>query len=358
MFVRNSWYIAALPDEVHRQEMLARTLLSEPILLYRDTEGRVVALEDRCVHRHLPLSSGRVKGDTVECGYHGLVFNPTGRCVHIPSQDHIPAGAKIRSYPIIESFGWVWIWMGDPALASPKLLDGFFWTEEPGWRFKGERLAVPGNYLLMVDNLLDLTHLQFVHATTLGADGIASAPIRVEHIGDIIRVSRWVLNKPAPPFFQKAGGFTPTEPVDRWQITEFRAPGFIRLDIGCAPAGTVSPKSEVRPGFSLRHHSNLTPETDRTSHYFWCEGHSFRIDDPSMTDLLYRQVGLAVREDLAVIAKQQDAIDRLPDAFQLDLRQDAGGIQARRIVNAMLATEREESALIPRAQRVFGVTNE
>jgi vanillate O-demethylase monooxygenase subunit len=236
--------------------------------------------------------------------------------------------------------------MGDPALADPSKIEDFHWMDDPAWRAKGELLPVEGNYLLLVDNLLDLTHLQFVHPTTLGTSAISGAPIRTERDGDLIRVTRWILNSPPPPFFQKAGGFGPDEPIDRWQIIEFTPPGFVRLDVGGARAGTGAPEGNRSQGISMRNLNALTPETETTTHYFWAQAHMFRIDDPTVTELLFRQVHTAFLEDLAVLQKQQSNIDAFADDLprQVDLNQDAGTIQARQVVDRLLAAESNRPA--------------
>ncbi len=178
MFLRNGWYVAAWDHEVTRQNMLRRTLLGEPVVFYRTEDGRPVALEDRCCHRHAPLSRGRLVGNAVECPYHGFTYDPSGACIAIPGQAAIPPGARVRSFPVVERYHWIWIWMGDAALANPDTIEDFHWMDDPQWRFAGERLELPGNYVLLVENLLDLSHLSFVHPTTLGTDKIARTPMK------------------------------------------------------------------------------------------------------------------------------------------------------------------------------------
>ena len=345
MFPRNYWYVAAWADEVRRQEMLRRVICSEPIVFYRREDGRPAALEDRCCHRHMPLSDGRIRGDNVECIYHGLTYDPTGACIRVPSQTQIPPDARVRSYPVAERYGWVWIWMGEPALADPAAIEDFHWMDHPDWRAKGERLALDANYMLLVDNLLDLTHLQFVHPTTLGTEAISGNPIRTERIGDGVRVTRWIMNSPAPPFFQKAGGFAPDENVDRWQIIDFTPPGFVRLDVGAAKAGTGAPEGDRSQGITMRNLNAITPETDGTTHYFWAQAHDFRIDDPTVTELLFRQVHTAFMEDLAVLKAQQANIDAFGEPPQVDFNQDAGGLQARRALQRILDAEANAGAV-------------
>jgi phenylpropionate dioxygenase-like ring-hydroxylating dioxygenase large terminal subunit len=341
MFPRNFWYVAAWDWEVRRQELFCRTICNQPILFWRREDGKPVALEDRCCHRHMPLSRGRLRGDNVECSYHGLTYDCTGACIQVPSQKLIPPGARIRAFPVVERYHWIWVWMGDATLADPALMEDFHWMEDPAWRFKGERLDLPGNYLLLVENLLDLTHLRFVHVTTLGTAAITAAPIKTEHEGDRVRVTRWIMDSPAPPFFQKAGGFGPEEHIDRWQIIEYSPPAFVRLDVGGARAGTGAREGDRSQGFSMRNLNAITPETETTTHYFWGQAHDFRVDDPSVTEMLFRQVHTAFLEDLAVIDAQQKSIAayglELPP--QVDFNQDAGGLQARRIVERILAAE-------------------
>ena len=346
MFPRNFWYVAAWDWEVRRQELVSRTICNEPIVFWRTEDGTPVALEDRCCHRHMPLSHGKLRGSDVECLYHGLVYDGSGACIRIPSQKAIPPGARVRSYPIVERYHWIWIWMGDPAKADPSLIEDFHWMDDPAWRARGERLDLKGNYLLIVENLLDLTHLQFVHPTTLGTQAIAGNPIKTEREANHVRVTRWMLDHTAPPFFQKAGNIGPDVRVDRWQVIDYTPPAFVRLDVGCARTGTGAPEGNRAHGISMRNLNAITPETETTTHYFWAQAHNFAVDDPTVSELIFRQVHTAFMEDLAVIEAQQKTMNAFGDALPgaVDLNQDAGGIQARRIVDTILAAERAAPA--------------
>jgi len=157
-----------------------------------------------------------------------------------------------------------------------------------------------------------------------------------------VRVTRWMENHPAPPFFQRAGGFRPDEAVDRWQIIDFSPPAFVRLDVGAARTGTGARDGNRSQGISMRNLNAITPETETTTHYFWAQAHNFALEDPSVTELIFRQVHTAFLEDLAVIEAQQNTISAYGEALPepLDFNQDAGGIQARRIVDAIIAEER------------------
>ena len=177
-FVRNAWYVAAWQHEVEAGQALSREILGTPVLLYRTADGTPVALEDRCCHRALPLSMGRVLGDRIECGYHGLQFDRAGDCVAVPGQIAIPPGARVPAYPLVERDRFVWIWMGDADRMDPADIPAFHWLDHPDWRAKPSYLHIRCNYQLLIDNLLDLSHLPFVHPTTLGEMGVAETPRR------------------------------------------------------------------------------------------------------------------------------------------------------------------------------------
>ena len=343
MFLRNYWYVAAWDHEVQRQSLFSRVILNEPVVFYRTSDGVPVALEDRCCHRHMPLSDGRLEGNNIQCCYHGLVYDPPGACVEVPSQTTVPPEARVKCYPVVERHQWIWIWMGDPAQADPDLIEDYHWMDDPGWRAKGERLQLEGNYILLVENLLDLTHLQFVHATTLGTETIAAAPIKTEREDNLVRVTRWIMDSPAPPFFQRAGGFAPDRNIDRWQIIEYTPPAFVRLDVGGAIAGTGAVDGDRSQGITMRNLNAITPETETTTHYFWAQAHDFQIDDPTVTELLYNQVHTAFLEDLRIIKAQQRNIDRDPAAPRIDFNQDAGAMAARRMIEGLIVEEQAAS---------------
>jgi len=340
MFLKNCWYVAAWDHELVRKKMMRRMLLNQPVVLYRREDGSPVAMEDRCVHRHAPLSAGKVLGDNVECPYHGLLYDPSGQCIRVPGQATIPPNAKVASYPVVEKNRWVWIWMGDPALADPALIEDFHWLSDPAWRADGELLHLKGNYMLLVENLLDLSHLTFIHPTTLGTDAVAETPMKAVRDGNRVTVTRWVMNKPPPPFFQRAGGLKGD--VDRWQVIEFAPPAFVKLDVGAAVAGTGAPEGNRSQGITMRNLNAITPETESTTHYFWAQAHNFATNDPSITRLLVDQVHTAFMEDLHIISLQQENIETRPDAVRVDINHDAGGIQARRIVENLIAAEQAQ----------------
>jgi len=168
MFIKNTWYVAAWSHEVGASNIFSRTIISQPVMLYRKEDGQVVALQDRCGHRGAPLSLGRREGDCVRCMYHGLKFDSRGACVEVPAQERIPPQAKVQTFPVVERHRWIWIWMGDPALADPATIPDTHWLDDPDWRGLPGYIHYYVNYLLICDNLLDFSHLPYVHPTTLG----------------------------------------------------------------------------------------------------------------------------------------------------------------------------------------------
>ena len=341
LFPRNCWYVAAWDHEVRRLHPMRRLLLGEPVVLYRVSDGTPVALEDRCCHRHAQLSRGRVRGDAIECAYHGLRFASDGTCIHIPSQTHIPAAARVRSFPVAEKYHWVWIWPGDPALADESRIPDFGVMDHPDWSWRGETLRVAGNAMLVIENLMDLTHLPVLHRTTLADTAIPENDIPVEYRieGDTVLVDRWVLDTPVPAYFRMLADFAPDARVDRWINTIFTPPSFVRIEIGAAEAGSGARDGDRGRAVTAWNLNAITPETAASAHYFWVQAQDFAGGDPSISELDFALVHTAFEEDLAVIAGQQENIDIDPAAPRLDIAADRAGVQARRIVERIAKAE-------------------
>jgi len=176
IFLRNAWYVAAWNHELIDGKKLARTILEQPIVIYRGASGQVVALDDRCCHRAAPLSMGRIEGDDIRCMYHGMKFDPAGKCIQIPGQEMIPPKLGVRSYPVVERYNLIWIWTGDAERADPGLIVDYPPLSDPKWRGLPGYMHYKANWLLIVDNLSDFAHLAFVHTNTLG--GPKNTPTR------------------------------------------------------------------------------------------------------------------------------------------------------------------------------------
>lgn len=345
-WVADAWYVVAFSDELGAAP-LPLIVLEQPVVLYRRADGRPAALEDRCIHRRAPLSIGRVRGDALECGYHGLQFDPAGRCVKIPGQAAIPLDAAVRSYPVVERHGCIWLWTGDPARADVATIRDFHWLEKPGWQLTKRHAHIPCHYQLVIDNLLDLSHLAFVHASTVGSPELAdSAEVRTERLPDGVRVSRWTLDVPPARTYAQFGRYQSN--VDRWQISDFRAPCTFVIDNGSALAGTGAPEGgpgAQRWGFIVCH--GITPETERSTNYFWALAHGFGADDPEAVAEFHRQSQQVIAEDIAVFEAQQRLIDLDPAAPTIDIRYDAGPLQARRLIDRLLAAQPQARGASP-----------
>ena len=337
MFVRNAWYVAAWDHEITRS-LKRRVILDEPILLFRKDDGTPVALEDRCCHRQAPLSMGKLVGNIVHCPYHGLQFDPSGKCVRVPSQDMVPPSAKVRAYPMVEKNHWLWIWMGDPAKADPALIEDFHFMDDPKWRFGGNYLHVESNYLLLVENLLDTTHLPFLHPTTLGTDAFARSEFEVKRDGDRITVSRFLMNELPAAFHKQMGEFPDGMKVDRWQVTHYGPPSFVKLDIGSAPVGTPIRQGERGKGVNMWNLNAITPETEKTSHYFFAQAYNFKLDQKWVGDMLAKQITDIFQDDLAMVKAQQKNMDMGP-VPSVTLGQDKAWIAMRGIVDRLIREE-------------------
>jgi len=342
---RNAWYAAAYDVEL-RNALLPRTIGGRNLILFRRrSDGRPAALENACWHRLLPLSQGHLDGDEVVCGYHGLVFDSAGRCTHMPSQDTINPAARVRAYPVEERHRFVWVWTGDPALADPDTIPDLHWNHDPEWTGDGKLIHAECNYKLVVDNLMDLTHETFVHGSSLGNRTVAESPFQVTHGPNSATVTRWMLDAPPPPFWSmqlewKHG--RKFDRVDRWQIINFEAPGTVAIDVGVAPAGSGAPEGDRSEGVNGYVLNTMTPETDRTCHYFWSFCRNYRLDQVRYTTLLREGVTGVFHEDELILAEQQRAVEDHPDKQFYNLNIDGGAMWARRLIDKMVAAESDD----------------
>ena len=325
-FLLNQWYVAAKAGEVGREPQ-GRVICNEPLALFRRADGSAAVIADRCPHRQYPLSSGRLVGDELECGYHGLRFNGAGTCTHMPAQKNIPAGFVVRAYPVVEKNGLVYVWFGAPAKADATLIPDFIENASPGWTaVQGYRL-VEANYQLVIDNLLDLTHLTFVHPTTLASAGIQENPLLVTVEGDCVRARREMRDVDPAPIFSVMGRFTGR--IDRFQNIQFIPPNHIHIRVEASPAGMTDDPDLV-------HHvvlNHLTPETERTTHYFWSLARRMKLDDADVSRRFYQMNRAAFEEDAVVLKRQQQMIERDPAGGALaNLEGDKAVAAARRIL--------------------------
>lgn len=335
-FLYNRWYVAALSTEVGNRP-LARTLLGEPLVLYRDTKNQVIALEDRCVHRQAPLSLGEVIGDHLQCGYHGFTYEGSGACVRVPSQALVPPGACVRAYPIIEKQGFVHVWTGDPALANEISPFDFPFVDEQGWSKRYASLRGEFDYRLLIDNLLDLTHLAFTHKNTIGAGGVAEkGRVKTERDGEKVRVMRLMDDIAPAPVHVEVTGYEGN--VDRWQIIDFSPPCYIALDVGNARTGQGGHEAPAAEKLIDRRTLHITtPETETSTLYFWVSTYPSDSMTPDQEQTIYDRTMDVLAEDIAMIEGQQRRLNgSIPT---VDVNEDAGQIAMRQTLARLIAEE-------------------
>ncbi|MCP1625920.1 aromatic ring-hydroxylating dioxygenase subunit alpha [Pseudomonas nitroreducens] len=349
-YLRNTWYAAAWDTEVEAGQLFPRTLLDEPVLLYRDSQGIARAIGNRCPHRFAPLHMGCLKGDEVQCAYHGLRFDSSGACTHNPHGDGvIPRAAKVRAYPLVERHSLLWIWMGDPALADPQRIPDFSCMDAEHWYVGKGYLHAKANYVLETDNIMDLSHVEFLHPATLGGEGVKSAITSVEQEGDSVWSNRQTVAEIMPDFLYQALNIPHGTPVDRWIDVRWDAPANMLLYAGAVPTGR--PRSE---GVNNPIPHLFTPETGRTTHYWFAM--CFPKAMGPMGEQLAREQVEAIRqpfaaEDLPMLEAQQEMMG---DAEFWSLKPvllvgDAGAIRARRVLDRLIAEERSAAEVAKEA---------
>ncbi|OGT85162.1 MAG: hypothetical protein A3H91_05325 [Gammaproteobacteria bacterium RIFCSPLOWO2_02_FULL_61_13] len=347
-----------MPEEVAAAP-LARRILDHGLVLFRTGTGRLVALADRCAHRLAPLSVGCVAGEHLRCGYHGAEFAADGRCVVVPGQGDIPQGARVRSFPILERYGFIWVWMGEPGLSSLSQPCGIFgYLEQGDWSTRDGYIPIACNYLLVNDNLADVSHTEFVHATTLGSpnaratrkDGMPleqqgqhtfQAELRDGGIDFCIRFSNTRVAQVFETAYARVRGRDGWDTLDFRLEFVFRPPGFwifrpITMRSGAAP----------EQGVQLDAFIVVTPATATTCHYFHKSCQAYAPRDAEETDYWHEQTGIAFREDKAILEAQQRNMGAgdLRDFPHVSFQGDRLGFQARRLIADLVAAERGSPA--------------
>ena len=350
MFLRNSWYVGAWSRELSERP-LAVTMLSERVVLFRQGDGRVGALADRCPHRHLPLSRGQVTEEGLQCGYPGMSFASDGRCTYVASQPEVPPGLHVRAYPALERYGWVWVWMGEPEKADPDAIPDFHYLDDPSFAAVGKPHHVAASYLLVNDNLRDLSHVGYVHTSTIGNAAFTQkgSPVTARRTERGVEVKRLSPDVPPPPTYLKSGQLPAGKNIDRWQVIDFIAPCFIRIHVGGAEVGTGALEGRYDHGLNLWVMNAVTPETETSCNYFWAAVRRHALGDSNADALFLQQVSEAFEEDCAVLEAQQQAILEHEDSWTHALQADAGAVQARRVVDRLIDREQQTASISSRA---------
>jgi vanillate O-demethylase monooxygenase subunit len=345
MFLKNTWYVACTPDEV-TDKPLGRQICGEKIVFYRTGEGKVAALEDFCPHRGAALSLGFVENGNLVCGYHGMQMGCDGKPVSMPLQ-RVHSFPCIRSYPVEERYGFIWIWPGDKDKADASQIPHLEWAVSPKWSYGGGLYHINAEYRLMIDNLMDLTHETYVHATSIGQKEIDESPVKTRTEGDEVITSRFMENIQAPPFWKmamRANGLDDNQLVDRWQVCHFTPPSHVLIEVGVAVAGKggINAPEEFKASSIVV--DFMTPETENSHWYFWGMARNFKPEDPELTAQIRAGQGKIFGEDREVLEQQQQNLLRHPGRKLLMLNIDSGGVQSRRVLDRLMAEENAATA--------------
>lgn len=339
-WILDTWYVACAADELTTRPV-GRTICGEDMVFFRGTGGQVAALEDFCPHRGAPLSLGFMREGTLVCGYHGLAADCRGKVSDMPGQ-RVGGFPSIRRYPTIERYGFIWVWPGNADQADAAKLHHLEWAESPEWAYGGGYYHIRCDYRLMIDNLMDLTHETYVHASSIGQKEIDEAPVKTRASDEEVVTSRFMDAVIAPPFWQMAlrgAGLPDDGLVDRWQICRFSLPSHVMIEVGVALQGRGGYEADDADKASSIVVDFITPETETSHHYFWGMARRFAIDDAALTGTIREGQGRIFGEDLEMLERQQANLSRYPDRKLLKLNIDAGGVRSRMMIDRAIAAE-------------------
>jgi vanillate O-demethylase monooxygenase subunit len=339
VYLKNAWYVAALDAELTDALYPAR-LLGQNIVLYRTERGDPVALENACPHRKLPLSMGRLIADQIQCGYHGLRFDASGRCVLAPGSPKIPSTARVRSYPVVSRYGLVWVWMGDVSRANSDLIFPVERWNDAGWgRNQPNAMTLACNYLYVTDNLLDPSHVAWVHRTSFGDDACGKVPVQVTVKDNGVVASRWIKDVEAAPFYSPFLRFQGK--CDRLQHYEVRFPSHAIIKAVFVPAGTSSDGAGAAlhdQAFIMDSYNFMTPIDEIQTRYFWFQVRNFSPGDDQLDRTMTEAVRSAFEEDRVILSAVQRGFAE-SSTPNIDLATDAAPLRFRRRLAEMIAQE-------------------
>ncbi len=324
-YVRNAWYVASWSQDLEPGTPSAITILNEPIVIWRSPSGALNALADRCVHRLAPLSLGRCEGERLRCMYHGLLFDPDGKVVEIPGQDMIPERACVRRYAVSERHSWIWVWMGDAEKADPDLIPQAYGFDNPDYLLAKGQLDYAAEACLVNNNLLDFSHLAYVHEKSFKApQNFAYERPKITTLPRGVRVDQWVRNRPGPGWARNGGLF------DGLSSYEFLIPGVLVMWMGSFPLGTAEACGSEQPDYAEAvsgvtvTSQAVTPMTERTARYFFSAGPHRAHGDDAARDSMMQTIHQAFAEDKVMIEAQQRVIDTTPDPRIMPTTADKG----------------------------------
>lgn len=334
---RNQWYVAAYENEIVA-ELLARTICGEPMVFYRTSAGKAVALADRCVHRRYPLSLSHLVDDTIICGYHGFTYDQRGTCLAAPGQTRIPRTARVPAFKLVEQDSLVWVWIGEDDKADESLIPHAPWLKSEGYSTVRGMEPLKARYELLVDNLLDLSHETYLHGGYIGTPEVAETPITTEVDEDagVIYVSRHMDDAACPPFYSESTGIEGR--ITRWQDIEYHPPCLYLLHSRIAPAGVLPPEDAPDDqAFHVEVVYAITPETEHSTHDFWMVARDFALDDQEVSAFLAESNRTVVLQDVTALDVLEVVVEGEKDSYQeLSINIDTGGLAARRILKRMI----------------------
>ena len=345
-YLRNCWYVACMSGEL-ADGPLGRTLLDEKLVIFRGEDGAAGVLQDRCPHRFVRLSSGKVAGNAIECPYHGLRFDAAGQCVHQPFEQGDPAPHnRVRSWSVVEKGGFVWLWAGEADLADPALIPASMAIlDDPELKTVYGYLRIAGNYQLVTDNLLDLSHVDFIHPDARLPEGFETYENKVEQKGDQVMNWLWKPNS-TPNFIQAALRGSSASKADVFSHMEWNAPALMMLRTGLQDPGEPEGSDLNLPSAQL-----LTPETETSTHYFWTVSRDRKKDDTSIDELYLKALThIFSTQDGPMVEQAQEAMGDETDLFAhhpVILSSDAAAVRARRILQKLIREEQGHSSPAP-----------
>lgn len=342
MYLRNCWYVAGWSKDIGPKLTAAR-LLGESIVLYRTSSGEVAALEDACPHRKLPLSKGQLREDRVVCGYHGLTFDHRGACVAAPTQERIPTGARVKRYAALERYGFVWLWMGAAEAADPAQLIDIENYDDPSWgRTAGGDMPIACNYLYITDNLLDPSHVAWVHLTSFAGAKSDSAPLSIDVGKDAVTVWRWMMDVPPPDYYAPLVKFSGR--CDRKQHYECRIPSIGVNRSIFAPAGHGGPDKPIHEkAFVNISYNFMTPVDEDNTRYYWFQHRNTDPQDAAISESMNKGAYMAFGEDKDVLEAVHQGMKHRATPY-LDLALDAGALRFRKLLKARIEAEQTAAA--------------
>jgi phenylpropionate dioxygenase-like ring-hydroxylating dioxygenase large terminal subunit len=336
-YLRNVWYATAWADELGlATPLLARTVADQPLVIFRTNDGSVSALQDRCPHRFAPLSRGQRTEQGIRCGYHGLEFGSSGACIANP-HGAVVQSLRVHAYPATERYGMIWVWLGELELSDPSAIpDMSFVSSVPPTAFSKGYLPTSASHLLLTDNILDLSHADYLHPETLGGGAMTRARARVEERKGSVHVTWDSFDETPIPIFKSLLP-TPDTRVDMWTEVEWFPNGVMILHTGATPTG--KPREE---GIDTWNAHIMTPEGDASTHYFYCNSRNYMMDDAEFNKLFATGLRAAFEhEDKPMIEAQQQRVGNvdLLEQHPALLAIDSASVKVRRILSQMIKAE-------------------